>query len=339
MSGTTRRKRRKRKAKKSPVFLIVCLLAILTAAVFWFIWSQPGSSTQADTQPINLYFINTASNTWKTEARKITVGKRTDMISEALSLLVAGPRDTTLTKSVPSPSLISLVTLEPGTRTGADGQNEEYNIVEIVLSEEYSALSGTDAVICINAIVHTLTELDFVHDLHFTLGEEELMNGRLLNRSNVLLGDAPIAPEVVASRDVLVYFADDELMHLVAEERSVEVSLNKPHERYIVEALLKGPQAEHSVPTIPAETKLRSVYFEGDMCYVDFTQEFVNKFEGGTSMERLMVYSIVNSLTELTHIKKVKFLVEGDNILDSKNFHLDLSTAFERDAEMIDTGE
>jgi len=344
MSVGTKSKRRKRKIGKTTPRFFICLIALLAAAVCWFAWGANSGGSKIGTQPQQLYFINAASSTWKTETRQITIGKRTDMISEALSLLAAGPRDASLAKSVPSPSLIALVTLESGTRPDAEGQNEEYNIVRVELTGEYNELSGVDAVVCINAIVYTLTELEFVHDLHFFIGEEELLrpNGQamgLLNRTNVLLGDIPVLPEVVDSHDVRVYFADEDAMYLVSEVHSVEVSVSKPRETYIVEALLRGPQSEHAVQTIPSEARLRSVYSEGDMCYVDFTQEFVNKFEGGSSTERLMVYSIVNSLTELSHIKKVKFLVDGDNIVDPKGFHLDLSTSFERDADLIFTEE
>ena len=46
-----------------------------------------------------------------------------------------------------------------------------------------------------------------------------------------------------------------------------------------------------------------------------------------------MIYSIVNSLTELGNINKVQILIDGE-----MNIHLgeyDLSTPFERDLDMI----
>ena len=322
--------------KQKPQKLLALALAILM-----ILTALAGCNTSPDTLAVKLYFVNTATNEWETETRQITANaKRTDMISDLLNQLVAGPKSTTLSKSIPSATLIVSGALVENVRTEEDGTERTYNTVDVTLSDEFYDLSGVASTMCMHAIVHTLTELDFVDDVHFLIGEEELlaMNGQsfgTLNRDNMLLGNTPILPVIVDVQEFIVYFSDDQALSLVAETRSVEMTQSKPTEQYIVEELLKGPQSKHLIKTIPADTKLRSAYTEGDICYVDFSSDFVNKFDGGSSIEQLMVYSIVNSLTELPNVKKVKFLVDGDNILDQKSFHLDLSKPFERAADML----
>ena len=44
---------------------------------------------------------------------------------------------------------------------------------------------------------------------------------------------------------------------------------------------------------------------------VNLTKDFVDKHPGGKDAERLTLYSIVNSLTEVKDIQKVKFLING----------------------------
>ena len=64
--------------------------------------------------------------------------------------------------------------------------------------------------------------------------------------------------------------------------------------------------------TVPAEAKLRSpVSIKNRVATVDFSKEFKTKHPGGKDAEKMTIYSIVNSLTELEEIEKVKFLIDG----------------------------
>jgi len=344
MPVTKKRKPKSKKKSNSTALVVVCIFVILAAlAGLWYVLDREPEAPQKETASVKLYFVNTATNMWETETRQIPAdAKRTDIISEVLNMLVAGPRSATLSKSIPvtNAPLVVSATLVEDTKTSEDGLSRAFNTVQVNLSAEYKELTGTAPAMCVNAIVYSLTELDFVDDVHFYIGDEELLkqNGQpvgQLNRDNVLLGNAAIPPETVDVRDITVYFADEDILMLVPERRAVEMSVSKSPEQYIVEELLKGPTDEASVKTIPTDTKLRSATTEGDICYVDLSAEFVNRFDGGSAVERLMVYSIVNALTELPNVKKVKFLVDGDNIVDAKSFSLDLSKPFERDADML----
>ena len=66
---------------------------------------------------------------------------------------------------------------------------------------------------------------------------------------------------------------------------------------------------------------------------MNFSQEFVSKHSGGSAGEYMTVYSIVNSLTELEHIQKVQFLVDGNKLEVFK--HMVFNEPFERDASII----
>jgi len=342
MPATKKKKSKAKKKSGSTALVVVCLLVILAAAFgLWYVLDREPAPPQKETVAVKLYFVNAATSMWETETRQIPAdAKRTDMISEVLNMLVAGPKSATLGKSIPSGSLIVKGTLVEGEKTTEDGLTQAYNTVQVDLSEEYNELPSVSQVVCMNSIVYSLTELAFVDDVHFFINGEDVLkqNGQPvgeLDRDKLLLGNQPIPPVTVDVRDITVYFADEDILSLVAERRSVEMSVNKPAEQYIVEEILKGPVGEAAVRTIPADTKLRSAYTEGDTCYVDFTAEFVNKFDSGSTVEQLMVYSIVNSLTELPNVKKVRLLVDSGNIVEAKGFSLDLSKAFERNAELI----
>ncbi|UKI38070.1 MAG: GerMN domain-containing protein [Clostridiales bacterium] len=101
----------------------------------------------------------------------------------------------------------------------------------------------------------------------------------------------------------------------------------------VITELMKGPTDKSLRSTIPDGTKLLSVETKDGICFVNFSQEFVSKHSGGSAGEYMTVYSIVNSLTELEHIQKVQFLVDGNKLEVFK--HMVFNEPFERDASII----
>ncbi|NLL51576.1 MAG: GerMN domain-containing protein [Peptococcaceae bacterium] len=107
-----------------------------------------------------------------------------------------------------------------------------------------------------------------------------------------------------------LYFGDQQAMYLIKEERTVIKSGNLPE--LMINELIKGPQGQDSVPTIPQETKLLSLEISGGVAYVNFSKEVKTNHWGGSSGETMTIFSIVNTLTQLPEIKKVQFLLEGE---------------------------
>lgn len=121
---------------------------------------------------------------------------------------------------------------------------------------------------------------------------------------------------------VTVYFSDEQAMYLRPAAR--EVPADRPAAG-IVEALLAGPGPGETGlrPTFPAGTRLRGVKLEGGVATVDFSQELVRNFGGGSAGELMLVYSLVNSLTQLPGVHAVRLSVEGKPL--ETLGHLDLT--------------
>jgi hypothetical protein len=103
----------------------------------------------------------------------------------------------------------------------------------------------------------------------------------------------------------------------------------------IVNELIKGPKVAGMKATIPEGSKLRSqIKIDGDVAIVDFSKEFRDNHPGGKAEERMTIYSIVNSLTELKEISKVKFLIEGKSSSEYKG-NFKFNTEFPRRAQLI----
>jgi len=130
-----------------------------------------------------------------------------------------------------------------------------------------------------------------------------------------------------------LYFPDKEAMYLLAEER--DVAKTKAPAEAAIEELIKGPKEERHIAVIPVRTELNGINIEDETAYVDFNEEFKTNYRLGSAAETMTVYSIVNTLTEFSTIKKVKFLVNGESFeIEGSNFDFKIQE-FSRNEDLI----
>ncbi len=152
----------------------------------------------------------------------------------------------------------------------------------------------------------------------------------LCSCATVPLIDSPAQSEEIT---VTLYFADATASYLKAEERVLERT-DEPVAALIVKALIAGPREKSLYPTIPPETQLLGLEVSDGIAHVNFSPEIATKHWGGSTGELLTIGSLVNSLTELSEIKAVQFLIDGE-IRESIWGHGITSEPIERIPELI----
>ncbi len=122
-----------------------------------------------------------------------------------------------------------------------------------------------------------------------------------------------ISEEQLRQTIVSLYFPSKETKELIPEARLVDIKeiINDPYDKLVV-LLIEGPKSEKEEAVIPKETKLLKSYMEDDCVTLDFSQEFLNYDKTNEKTKENMVNSIVNTLTQLTEVNKVKILIEGN---------------------------
>ena len=117
---------------------------------------------------------------------------------------------------------------------------------------------------------------------------------------------------------VSLYFKNIETNSLIAEAKCIDVKdLSKDPYTYLINLLIAGPENEKLESAIPEGTKVNSCTLKGNTLYVDLSKEFINNAPAGIEEESMVIYSIVNTLTELNEISEVKFLINGE---ENKSF-------------------
>jgi len=139
--------------------------------------------------------------------------------------------------------------------------------------------------------------------------------------------------EAAKELDIKVYYPDDQGLKLVAVKRTIKTDAAGKYAA-AMKSLLTGTKQKGQTTIIPKQAKVKSVKVKGDTAYVDFNQDLVKHFTGGSTGEEMLVGSVVNTLTEFPEIKKVQILIEGNKV-ETLGGHVDLTMPIERMSSLV----
>ena len=108
------------------------------------------------------------------------------------------------------------------------------------------------------------------------------------------------------------YFANlGEDSKFVSEKRTINAGDPKTAVTNAVKELLKGPSKTYHFPVIPSGTKLLGVEIYENIAKINLSQEFLNNSLTSGILDEYVVYTIVNTVTEIPGVEGVIFLIDG----------------------------
>ncbi|MBR4721052.1 MAG: GerMN domain-containing protein [Clostridia bacterium] len=169
------------------------------------------------------------------------------------------------------------------------------------LTIDFSAEYADAELISTYAVIKTLSQLTGVNAVMVTV------NGRDVLGLGYVTGDEiNLESDDDCATTVLLYFIDEDKEKLVPEYRKINVLDTQPIEQYILNELIRGPKVNGHIRLLPKNTDIVSVETTDGTCYVNFKKSLASK-----ENQELMIYSIVNSLTERGDVNCVQFLIDG----------------------------
>lgn len=312
------------KALKKLLCLALSFSIILTA-----VGCRDGKSGEKSgelTKEVTLYFSNAEYNNIQSEKRTLAYKESDSMAELVMKELLLGPSNTSLKEVIPQNTHLNSVVAEDG-------------IAYLDFSREFLDYYGDNKksveLLARYSIIKTLCSIDGIVKVEFSVEGEKVLNSTgeplgALGEDDVVFD--PSSWENVTEKYITLYFADEMGNSLVSERRRVQI-LDNSMEKTVVAELIKGPDSKKLYKTIPESAKIISVETKEGICFVNLSEEFVTKFNGGSAEATMAIYSIVNSLTELADVDKVQFLVEGTKV-DIYGDYI-FSEAFERDENLI----
>jgi len=122
------------------------------------------------------------------------------------------------------------------------------------------------------------------------------------------------------------------------KQRMVAISRELPPgvgiARTSLEELIRGEVPRGCDRPLPPGTSVLGIRVAAKTATVDFSEELITNFRGGSDNEGVMVYSIVNTLTSLPTIDKVQILVAGKTVNEIGG-HLHLGDPLAFDDELV----
>ena len=238
--------------------------------------------------------------------------------------------------ATPSGDVRSIAPIQNFTVTGTTLQN---GTLTVFLSSDYEELETVREILTRAALVNTLCQIDGVDSVSFLCGDHPLTNedGSVVTAMNSDMFIFNSGKEIMNYEKVRLhlYFANEDGDQLVDTYRNVVYNSNISMERLVVEQVLKGPNSDVIFPTLNPASKVLSVTTRDGVCYVNLDQAFLTEPYGVTS--QVAIYSLVNSLTELSSVSAVQITIEGKTgkaFMDSS-----LSSAFERNLSVVRKNE
>lgn len=219
------------------------------------------------------------------------------------------------------------------------GHTLEDGLLTLDFDERYRDLRGAREVLVRASIVRTVIQLKQVERVTFTVKGEPLVDQAgvavgVMNEESFIenAGNEINAYEKV---DLRLYFANESGDYLVEENRlNVVYNSNISLEKLVVEKLVEGPVDKGAYPTVNPDTKVISVTVKDGICYVNLSGDFLNQTYNVTT--DVTIYSITNSLVELSNVNKVQISVDGETNISYRE-KLSLNNLFERNLDMLES--
>lgn len=271
-----------------------------------------------------IYYIN------KEQTKTVAVGyepQETDtkkMIQEFLNVLFQDTKHPNCRR--PAPKGVKLESWNL-----SDGQ------LFLYFNSTYEEMENIEEVLCRAAMVRTLIQVEGVECISFYIGDAPLVDkegtpvGVMTAESFIENPGEQI--NTIQTANITLYFSNQAGNGLVQEEQEIHYSSNISLEKLVMEQLLKGPQGEEGRSAIPDGTKLLGVSVLDGVCFVNFSEGFLN--QNYEIAEPVVIYSIVNSLAELSNVNKVQISINGDSNQVYRE-KMELSVMYERNLDYMD---
>jgi spore germination protein GerM len=115
--------------------------------------------------------------------------------------------------------------------------------------------------------------------------------------------------------DIKFYFASlGEKTEFVYEERKINAGDPRIAVENTVQGLLSGPEKSFHYPVIPPGTELLDVEIYENIAKLNLSQDFLDNSLDSRILDEYVIYTIVNTVTQIPEIDGIVFFIDGARI-------------------------
>lgn len=262
------------------IFFLITVFVLAGVAVFTVAnKNKTGGKTE-----VILYFLSADKDKISEYETTFSAKDRNELYNQVAETLIKGTKNKKYAAVADKNTKIKSIVNDGGNLT-------------VDFSEEYSEAE----LLSTYAVIKTFSQLPDVTSVMVTADGCDV-----LGRGYISGDEINLESDDDCATTVLLYFADEGKEKLVSEYRKINILDTQPLEQYIVAELIRGPKIKGHTGLLPKNTDIVSVETTDGTCYVNFKNSLVSK-----EQQELMIYSIVNSLTERSGVECVQFLIDG----------------------------
>lgn len=305
--------------------LRACRAAVFCAALCLSILTGCGQEPEETGATVSVYYINKEETRITAVEKPLEGDTPEEQTKNTLESLEENPVELSLRTTVKGFSIKSW----------------EVKDAQLVLdmSTEYKKLPASTEVLTRAAIVRTLTQLNGIDNVLFTVGGETLTDslGGVVGpmTAEMFIDNAGREINAYEKTRLKLYFADETGERLVEViSQPIVYSSNISMEKLVLEQLIAGPSEEEgeAYPVISSAAKVLGVTVKDGVCYVNLDENALTQV--GNVTAETEIYAIVNSLAELPNVNRVQIAVGGrtDVVFREK---VQLSAVFDRNLDLV----
>ncbi|HAG68650.1 MAG TPA: hypothetical protein DCL38_01595 [Lachnospiraceae bacterium] len=296
---------------------------ILVAVLLLFLNGCVGASEER-TDGFSIFYLNKDETTVVERPFEPSAQKPEERIEECIRALSEMPSDVEIRNPIRDTSVKSYIYSDEG-------------IVNLDFDSGYFQAGRIGEILRRAAIVRTLCQIDGVEGVRFFVDGAELVDDSLvpvgIMTADMFINNDGRQINTYEKTTITLYFADKSGSSLIRTAENVAYSSNISMERIVLEQLIRGPlSAGRYYATMPANVSILSVTTKDSTCYVNLSNAFLTK--AGNVTDEVVLYSIVDSLTELPNINRVQIMIDGETEI-SFGEHSYLNTPLERNLDIV----
>ena len=278
-------------------------MCLLLSAALLLLTIGCAREVQEETESYSLYFLEAEPEmgggvlqTEKAYLPELEAAGPEEAAKSLMEALLQGPLDMTLKSPIPAGTSLLSLKLQGGRAT-------------VDLSAGYASLSGVALTLADYAVTLTLTQVPEISSVKITVRGQDLA---YRNKQTFASRDVLLVPEedVVGTVQAVLYFLDENGT-LAPEERTLDLYEGDTQVFAVARALENGPESKKLSAVLPEGFRVRSVWLEEDVCYVNLSSSQLETLAPEADLQTA-ADSLARSLCSLDTVDEVRFLVDGE---------------------------
>ena len=187
------------------------------------------------------------------------------------------------------------------------------DVLSLYIKGDFAGLSSAKKLALCSGLTKSFAKMKDVSGLNILCNGSGITdsNGSKLGilRPSRFVNNAFNSADDYRESDVAIFYATEDGQGLIKCIEHVNYNSSVPLERVVVEKIIAGPTSSNVSATVPQTVTLLGINIRDKVCYVNFDDTFARDVLSG--FDDIPVYSIVNSLTQLSDVDTVQITVNG----------------------------